>query len=137
MVGAGRVVSRTLVVSHYEVKLFTLATFMRHRDVPCAAAVDAYNSKFVVFTGKDQAPVVKYALEVPFEELVQNAVKENVFDKKVAKMLLDNRRIPNFPIKKFLEASIRRIDDIIQEKLEWKATRQRIEGEFEWLEEIR
>ena len=72
-----------------------------------------------------------------FPSLVQNAVKENVFDKKVAKMLLDNRRIPNFPIKKFLEASIRRIDDIIQEKLEWKATRQRIEGEFEWLEEIR
>ena len=137
MVGAGRVVSRTLVLSQYEVKLFTLATFMRHKDFPCAAAVDAYNSKFIIFTGKDQAPVVKYALEVPFEELVQNAVKENVFDKKVAKMLLDNRRIPNFPIKKFLEASVRRIDDIIQEKLEWKAAQKSVENEKGWLEETR
>lgn len=137
MVGAGRVVSHTLVLSQYEVKLFTLATFIRHKDISCAAAVDAYNSKFIIFTGKEQAPVVKYALEVPFEELVQNAVKENIFDKKVAKMLLDNRCIPNFPTKKFLEASVRCIDDIIQEKLEWKAARESVENEKRWLEEIR
>jgi hypothetical protein len=137
MVGAGKVTSRTLVLSQYEVKLFTLATFMRHKDFPCAAAVDAYNSKFIIFTGKDQAPVVRHALNIPFEELVQNAVKENVFDKQTAKVLLDNRHIPNFPMKKFIDASIKRVDDIVQERLAWKAVRQSVESEDKWLVEAR
>ncbi len=137
MVGAGRVVSHTLVLSQYEVKLFTLAAFMRYKDFSCVAALDAYNSAFVTFTEKDKAPIIKDVLEVPFEELVQNAVRERVIDKKTAKTLLDNYPVMNFPLKDFTEVSIRYIDNVVRLKAEWKKTRKAIEDENTWLEIIR
>jgi len=141
-IGAREVVQKLFVfgryeVRRYEVRLFTLAAFMRYKDFSCVAAIDVFNSKFVVFTGKDQAPVVKYALEVPFEELVQNAVKEKVFDKQMAKELINDYPIVNFPMKNFAEASAKYIDGIVQKRLEWQTERRRVEYEPEWLEETR
>lgn len=136
-VGAREVVQKLFVFGKYEVKLFTLAAFMRYKDFSCVAALDAYNSAFVTFTEKDKAPIIKDVLEVPFEELVQNAVKERVIDKKTAKTLLDNYPVMNFPLKDFTEVSIRYIDNVVRLKAEWKKTRKAIEDENTWLEVIR
>ena len=136
-VGAREVVQKLFVFGKYEVKLFTLAAFMRYKDFSCIAILDAYNSAFVTFTEKDKAPIIKDVLEVPFEELVQNAVRERVIDKKTAKTLLDNYPIMNFPLKDFTEVSIRYIDNVVQLKAEWKNTRETIEDENTWLEIIR
>lgn len=134
------VAQHVFVMGNYEVKLFTLATFIRHMNIPCVAAADVHNNRFIVFTEKDKVPIVKYALGVPFEELVQNAVKENAIDNKTAKILTgkpENCPITHFPIKSFTETSIRYLDDIVQKKLDWEAARKTIEGEAEWLAEIR
>lgn len=136
-VGAREVVQKLFVFGKYEVKLFTLAAFMRYKDFSCIAALDAYNSAFVTFTEKDKAPIIKDVLEIPFEELVQNAVKERVIDKKTAKTLLDNYPIMNFPLKDFTEVSVRYIDNVVRLKAEWKKTRKAIEDENTWLEVIR
>ena len=136
-VGAREVVQKLFVFGKYEVKLFTLAAFMRYKDFSCVAALDAYNSAFVTFTEKDKAPIIKDVLEVPFEELVQNAVRERVIDKKTAKTLLDNYPVMNFPLKDFTEVSIRYIDNVVRLKTEWKNTRETIEDENTWLEVIR
>lgn len=136
-VGAREVVQKLFVFGKYEVKLFTLSAFIRYKDFSCIAILDAYNSAFVTFIEKDKAPIIKDVLEVPFEELVQNAAKERVIDKKTAKTLLDNYPIMNFPLKDFTEASVRYIDNVVQLKTEWKNTRKTIEDENTWLEEIR
>lgn len=136
-VGAREVVQKLFVFGKYEVKLFTLAAFLKYKDFSCVAALDAYNSAFVTFTEKDKAPIIKDVLEVPFEELVQNAVRERVIDKKTAKTLLDNYPIMNFPLKDFTETSVRLLNDIVRRKMEWKVTRNAIEYETEWVEEIR
>ncbi len=136
-VGAREVVQKLFVFGKYEVRLFTLAAFMRYKDFSCVAAVDVFNSMFVTFTEKDKAPIIKDVLEVPFEDLVQNAIKERVIDKKTAETLLDNFPIVNFPLKDFAEASARFLDDIVQKRMEWKATQKMVEDETDWLEEIR
>jgi hypothetical protein len=135
-VGAREVVQKLFVFGRY-VRLITLAAFMRYKDFSCVAALDAYNSAFVTFTEKDKAPIIKDVLEIPFEELVQNAVRERVIDKKTAKTLLDNYPITNFPLKDFTETSVRFLDDVVRRKMEWKVTRNAIEYETEWMEEIR
>lgn len=135
--GAHEVVEKLFIFGKYEVKLFTLTAFMRYEDIPCAAAVDAYNGKFTIFTEKDKALIVKHALEVSFEELAQNAVKEKVFDKQMAKELINDYPIVNFPMKNFAEASAKYIDGIVQKRLEWQTERRRVEYEPEWLEETR
>lgn len=135
--GAHEIVEKLFIFGKYEVKLFTLAAFMRYEDIPCAAAVDTYNNKFTIFTEKDRIPIVKHALEIPFEELAQKAVKEKVFDKQMAKELINDYPIVNFPMKNFAEASAKYIDGIVQKRLEWQTERRRVEYEPEWLEEIR
>lgn len=136
-VGAREVVQKLFVFGRYEVRLFTLAAFMRYKDFSCVAALDAYNSAFVTFTEKDKAPIIKDILKVPFEDLVQNAVRERVIDKKMAETLLNNFPIVNFPLKDFTETSVRLLNDIVRRKMEWKVTRNAIEYETEWVEEIR
>jgi len=137
IVGADKFMQHAFVLENHAVKLFTSAKFLRHMDIPCVAAADVRNNKFVVFTEKDKAPIVKYALKTPFEELVQNALDKNVISKKMAVSLLGDERISNFPIKEFVQTCAEYISEIAQKKVEWKTTRQRIEGETEWLEEIR
>jgi len=136
-VGAREVVQKLFVFGRYEVRLFTLAAFMRYKDFSCVAAIDVFNSMFVTFTEKDKTPIIKDVLKVPFEDLVQNAVKERVIDKKMAETLLNNFPIVNFPLKDFTETSVRFLDDVVRRKMEWKATRNAIEYETEWMEEIR
>ena len=133
----------------YETKPVIFAAFMRNNDISCIAAADlykdqfvptarqAYKNRFTFSVERDKAPLVKEALKIPFEELVQNALDKNVISKKMAVSLLGDERISNFPIKEFVQTCAEYIGEIARKKVEWKTTRQIIEGEAEWLTEIR
>ncbi len=136
-IGARDITQDPCVFGEKEIKLFTLAAFIRHKDISCAAATDVYENHFAVFVEKGRARIVKEALNVPFEKIVENAIHENVIDKEMAKTLLNSEYITGFPTTDFINTSIKYLDDIVKTRLEWEEMRKTVEDETEWLEEIR
>lgn len=120
-----------------EVELFTLAAFIKHKNISCAAATDVHKNHFTVFVERGRARIVKEALDVPFEEMIKNAVQENVIDKKIAKTLLDSEYIAEFPTIDFVNASVKYLDNVVETKLQREITRKIVEEEDGWLEETR
>lgn len=90
-----------------------------------------------VHTSKEAALIAKKAMEVSFEELVENAVTQGVIDKDVAKELLKDKGADRFIDTKFEEVSIKYIDDVVKRKVEWEVVKRTVEDEPEWLGEIR
>lgn len=152
--GARKLSNDLTPLGQRNVKPYLLVAFVRHKDISCIAAADfdflhsvtvvplakkVFKNRFFLFAEKDKAYIVQEALRIPLEDIVKNALDRNVIDRNIAKNLLNDKDKPysNFRSNKFIQTSVEYIDNVVQAKIEWKATRQRIEGEFEWLEEIR
>lgn len=103
--------------------------------VPYIEAADFFEDKAVIFTEKDKAPLMKVALETPFEELVRNALNENAIDEQAARKLLSNERPSS--VAGFIETSMKYLNNIAKMKKEWQFTIEAVENESGWLEEIR
>jgi len=129
-------IPETRIVSGGGVKQHILAAFISRKNIPYIVAIDAKN-KSVLFTEEQYIPIIKKAKEIPFEDLVNDAVDKSIINTRMAKNLLDNNHIKDFPIKKFVENSMKIMYDIIKLKTEWESTRKSVENEKIWLEEIR
>ena len=136
-VGAHNITQDPGVFGTKEVELLTLAAFIKHKDISCAATIDAYGKHFAAFVEKGRERVVKEAINVPFDEIAKNAVQENVINKETAKTLLNSEYIILFSIIDFINASVKYLDDVVKTKLEWKDARKIVEDEEGWLENIR
>lgn len=90
---------------------------------------------YTFFTEKDQVKLVKDVLEVSFKDMVENALYNNIIDKQTAKYFVDNNTIFEHLFKEFVETSIEYVDRIVQNKIEWKATREAVATEWSELEE--
>lgn len=103
--------------------------------VPYIETADFFENRSIIFTEKDKAPLMKVALETPFEELVRNALNENAIDKQAARKLLSNERPSS--VAGFIEVSMKYLNNIAKMKKEWQFTTEAVENESGWLEEIR
>lgn len=123
-------------VEKREIQAMVLGAFMKHRDISCVVTSDILGGNSVVFVEKDKAPLVKEALKIPFEDIIENALQKGTFNEEGKKRLL-NKDCVVFPGLAFIDVSVQYIDDIVQTKMEWKAARNIIEEEPNWLEEVR
>ena len=100
-----------------------------------------YCNETIIFTNKDGILMAKKAFEVSLEELVKNALEQNVIDMSIAKKLLkrDERidYLDCFPDEEFTKMSLKYIDNIIEMKKEWEAVQDIVEEEAKYLEEVR
>ena len=136
-VGAHNITQDPCVFDTKEVELLTLAAFIKHKDISCAATIDAYGKHFAAFVEKGRERVVKEAINVPFDEIAKNAVQENVINKETAKALLNSEYIMLLSIIDFINASVKHLNDVVKTKLEWKDARKIVEDEEGWLENTR
>ncbi len=120
-----------------EISCFIMSDFIRHKDISCAAAVSLYDGESVLLVEKGQAPLVKEAMKISFEELVKNALTQNIINKKEAQSLLGGKPEYDFPIVEFTRASTQYLNKMVERKMEWESTREKVENEDAWLEEIR
>lgn len=121
---------------------YVIAAYMREKGFPCMIMAglgckSEGGACAIVFTEKDKAPIVKEAFTIPFEDIVKNALNENVIDEKLAKELSTDALIRNFPAEDFIRTGAKYIDKTLQVRREWKPTRNMAERELEWPEEIR
>ncbi len=123
---------------------YVVAAYMEHKKISCIVMIGhspadspySFDESVVVFTEKDKVRIMKDVLKIPFEDIVKNALHENIISKKMAKDLLDDNLVNDLPVD-FIEASVKYIDNALQRQKEWKTTREDVETEAEWLEEIR
>ena len=116
-----------------EVKLFILSYFIKFQDFPCIMAGDMHRS--IVFVEERNAPVMKIASETPFEELIENALSNNIIDKITAWEIESYFGLENPSARKFVKTSAEYLD----EKVRLKMAREYMQEMTaqEWMEEIR
>lgn len=120
-----------------EVSCFIMSDFIRHNSISCAAAADLHNGKSILLVEKEKAPLVKKAWDISLEELIRNALTQNIINKKEAQSLLGGKPEYDFPIVEFTRASTQYLNKMVERKMEWESTREKVENEDAWLEEIR
>lgn len=126
-------VSGTL--GEFEMVPYILASFMRRQNISCAIASSTYASESIFFVEKDKAKVVKKAREIPFEILVKDALDKKIIDETMAKRLLNDNPVFNFPFRAFIENSVKNVEDIVKLKMEMESTREMVKDEDVWLEQ--
>ena len=100
--------------------------------------MEIFSDEIVVFTDKENVPIAVAAKNVSFDDLLENALRKNIIDKRITKELLSRGGyMERFPDKKFTTASVNYIENIVRARLEQKAIREAIKNENFWLEEIR
>ena len=117
-----------------------VVSYMKYKDVPCMTITgckDKDGEFSVFFTEKDKAQIIKDVLKIPFEDIVKNALDEDVIDKQMAKDLLNCKLISNFPAESFMKTSVEFVDKRLQMQKERKATEKAVEEEDGWLMEVR
>lgn len=131
-------------VNNREISCFIMSDFIRYNDISCIAAVEVYGGKSAAFRGKstifvekEKAPFVKKVWGIPIEELVNNALHENVINEKEAQSLLNGKPGYDFPIVEFTKASTQYLNEMVKRKMKWESARKIVEDEEVWLEEIR
>ncbi len=126
------------IISAINVGRYVLAYLKEKVPFIQVSAIRKYHNDIVVVTNDEGLSIAKRALEIPIEDLLKNAVAQNIIDTKTAKNLLStNGFLAGFPETAFLKANIKYIDDIIKMKTEWETARNVIENETGYLEEIR
>lgn len=118
-----------------ELKPRILSSFLKYENIPCIAAADTNSKELFVFMEKDKAFITKKALEIPFEKLIENALCSGIIDQKAARKLLNNNPLFKFPAQKFIDASVKYLDKVVQMNVEWKKAREAVEKDSKWLEE--
>lgn len=118
---------------------YVIGAYWKRKKVPLILMQNeiAGNYIFTFFTEKDKARLVKDTLEIPFEDMIKNALHNNIIDKQTAKYFLDNNVVWEYLLEKFVEINVEYVDKMVQRKMEWEATKETVEDESEWLEEIR
>lgn len=118
---------------------YVIGAYWKRKKVPLILMQNeiAGNYIFTFFTEKDKARLVKDALEIPFENLVKNALNHGIIDKYIAQDIMENRTLLCFPIEEFVDASVEYLDKVTEKKIEWQAAQKAVEREERWLEEIR
>lgn len=117
-----------------------VVSYMKYKDVPCMTITgckDKDGEFSIFFTEKDKAQIVKDVLKIPFEDIVKNALDEDVIDKQMAKNLLNCKLISGFPAESFMKTSVEFVDKRLQMQKERKATEKAVEEEDGWLMEVR
>lgn len=118
---------------------YVVGAYWKRKKVPLILMQNeiAGNYVFTFFTEKDKAQLVKEALKIPFEDMVKNALHNNIIDKQTAKYFLDNNVVWEHLLEKFVEINVEYVDKMVQRKMEWEITRKAAEDGDMWLEEIR
>lgn len=121
-----------------------VAAYMNYKELPCIAMLRQnvdftfiFDGDFVFFTEKDKVHIIKEALKISFEDIIDNALNENVIDERTLKSMLYKNYIIRLPAEEFIQTSVEYIDNIVQTKIKWQNMRRAVEDEEEWLEEIR
>jgi hypothetical protein len=124
-------------LGEFELDPYITALFMRRQNIPCAIASSVYTGESVFFVEKDKARIVKKMRETPFEMLVKDALDKKIIDETMAKQLLNDNPIFNFPFKAFVENSVKNIEDMVKLKMDMESARERAKDEDAWLEQTR
>lgn len=140
-----KILSSPIVIPQEEITLFSKANkipyFLKYlkQKVPYMEIKAMYRivGETAIFTNKEEIAIAQTAAGVSFEELVENAVAQNIINKEAAAALLKGKGEDRYIDAKFTEASVKYIDDMVKRKMEWKAVRKAVEEEPEWLEEVR
>jgi hypothetical protein len=130
----------TLMISSANVLRYVIIYLSQKMPFLEVNAIRHYGNKneAIFYTDEEGILATKYALKMPLEELVDNALCKNIIDKNIAKELLEHDHNPEgFPELEFTKASIEYIDERVQRMLKWRSGRKMIEEETGWLEEIR
>lgn len=120
-----------------DVNAYIIGAYLKYKEVPLVfIGGRAISDRFVItfFTEKDKVKLMKNVFEIPFEEMVKNALHQNIIDGQVAKDLLSRNTIGEFLFKPFVETSMKYIDIIIQREISRETTRKAIQEEDGWLE---
>ena len=75
-------------------------------------------------------------MDISLEELIRNALTQNIINKKKHKVYCGKPEY-DFPIVEFTKASTQYLNEMVKRKMEWKSTREKVENEDTWFEEIR
>lgn len=113
-------------------KTYVVADFMCRKDIPCIAAFDIFRGGSILFTEKDKAHIVEKAMEVPSEDLIENALNRKIIDKKKIEAFFDGFPA-QLPLAEFIEANREYIDGMVRIKTEKEAEK----DEDTWLEQTR
>lgn len=137
-VAAGsKITQGSLGPNEKEIPGLVVGSFMSYKKIPCIAIASSYSQKAAIFVEKDKAPIVKEAWNISIEELMENALKNNIINKKTMQNILSGKPDENFPIVEFVKISVEYLEHMVQMKIKWKAEREMVEDEEGWLEEIR
>jgi hypothetical protein len=137
-VAAGsKITQGSLGPNEKEIPGLVVGSFMSYKKIPCIAVASSYSQKAAIFVEKDKAPIVKEAWNISIEELMENALKNNIINKKTMQNILSGKPDENFPIVEFVKMGIEYLEHMVQMKIKWKAEREMVEDEEGWLEEIR
>jgi len=118
-----------------EVKLFILSFFIKLQNFPCIAAGDMHRA--IIFVEEKNMPVMKAALETPFDELVENALDKNVIDEMTAWKIESYFGMEDPAVRNFVETSAEYLDEKVRLKMAREYIQKITEDEKEWMEEIR
>lgn len=119
-------------------KAYVMGEFMNRARIPCITAADVYRGSSILFTEKKNAPAIKKALEIPFEELVENALKKNIIDETSAQQLLSGQVVElRLSTGKFIKTSGEYVDNIVRLEMQRKAEHEAVKNEDAWLEQTR
>ncbi len=116
---------------------FSNKTRYLQRAVPYVD-IKTVNGLSFIFTNEEGISIAQKILDISLEEMVKNALEQNIIDKRIAKELLkENTFIEGLIDEGFVKISLKYIDNIVKTKLEWEATQKTVEDEDIWLEEVR
>lgn len=120
------------VLDKEEAKTYVVADFMCRKDIPCIAAFDIFRGGSILFTEKGKAHIVEKAMEVPSEDLIENALNRKIIDKKKIGEFFGGFPA-QLPLTEFIEANREYIDGMVRLKMEKEAEK----DEDTWLEQTR
>ncbi len=118
-----------------EVKLFILSFFIKLQNFPCIAAGDMHRT--IIFVEEKHMSVMKAALETSFEELIENALNNNIIDEITAWKIGSYFGVEDPSVRKFVKASAEYLDEKVRLKMTRECMQEITEDEKEWMEEIR
>lgn len=134
--GARQITARPWVLGGRQMDLYVLAAFTKKKDIPCMTVSDT-RGKAIAFVAKEYEPMIKKVKDTPFEDLVKNALNENIINQKMAWALLNDNAIRGFPVVEFVEASVNYLESLVHIKVEWEAIKKEIKRDSKWLVETR
>jgi hypothetical protein len=120
------------------------AAYMKYKEFPFIAMLRPstefhiiFEGDIVFFTEKDKTIIVKDVLEIPFEDVVKNALNEKIIDEETARDMIRDKPLPRFPVKEFMETSARYVDNVLRMQRELETAKRAVKNEEEWLEMTR